>query len=134
VAPGVLAISDALRLEWRNFLARTHWDHVVHLTTRLELSDEDLLAEFRRFARRVTRVTQCPVQFFVAVEDTHAGRGHLHTLLAGTKCLPVARIQPLWVMGYSRITLVTDQRREIRYTTKYVDADAPDRLDFHLRR
>lgn len=139
VAPGVLAISDsrrdsaALRLGWRNFLARTHWDHVVHLTTRLEKSDEDLLAEFRRFARRVTRVTQCPVQFFVAVEDTHAGRGHLHALLAGTSRLLVARIGCDWKLGHSQVKLVTEQSKAIGYTTKHLDANAPDRLDFHLR-
>jgi hypothetical protein len=135
VAPGVLAISDALRLEWRNFLARTHWDHFATLTSRVQLNYEDFIAEFKSgFIRRLTRVTQCPVSFFVVVEPTYAELWHGHALLAGTAHLKVDRAARAWHKGWSRVKLITDQRRAICYTTKQLEADAPDRLDFRFCR
>ena len=105
---------------WSGWLGDSAWSHVGHLTTRASFSRRALEAEMQdRFIRRLAWFAGHRLAWFAAVEETHAGRLHLHVLLGGTAQLSTRRIAAAWKAGNTRITkLRNDPSAAIEYVVK----------------
>lgn len=78
-----------LRREWGDFLKGFGWSHFLILTAREASSPGRLLSRFMVYVRSLERIAQCRIGWFVAVEESNSGWGHLHALTTGTEHLTV---------------------------------------------
>jgi hypothetical protein len=75
------------------------------------------------YVRSLERIAQCRIGWFVAVEESNSGWGHLHALTAGTEHLTVARLDRQWRHGFTRIRQYDPTRRGCHYVVKEISSD-----------
>lgn len=119
--------SQRLREGFVSFLSPYEWTHVITATSRFEVSVTALFGEFRRgFIRRLARMAQTRVPYFVAAESTHSGRYHLHAVVGGISGLCLDQIQGAWGSGFSRIEAYDPDRGALPYLVKGISEHIDD--------
>lgn len=103
-APTLAMVREA----WAEYLDRHQWDHFITLTTASQYTAATLERRITRgYLRRLERVAQRRIDWFLVLEATHhAPHLHAHALVSGTKALSVATLQRHWSVGHSRVTIV----------------------------
>ena len=114
---------------------RFPWTHYATFTTKLPMSAEQILRNFRdRFVRCLAGIAGREVDYIVAVEGVEGGFVHLHALLMGTGRFTVAELEELWGRGYSKVSTFNPDRGAIWYIMKGFGRPQPNTWDIKVKR
>src|SRR5688500_18407325 len=109
VQPTQLTASDPrvaqrpVQQAWIDFLGRYEWRFFATLTSRYPNTSKRLVSEFRRFIRRLERISKGDVSWFYAIESGRSGIQHIHALIAPSVALPAKILEAEWRLGFSHI-------------------------------
>lgn len=119
--------NGTLRSAFVELLAPYAWSHVATATSRYDEGVEKLFREFRNgFVRRLTKMAQGAIPFFVVAERTHAEHAHLHAVIAGSESLQIKQIEAAWKYGFTRIERFDPDRGALPYLAKGISRDNDD--------
>jgi len=85
-AKNIVAIRGrtSLSQEWGAFIQRFPWRFFVTLTHKRYVDANELMKLFTdKYVRRLTRITQAPVHYFVVIEAGQDKKEHVHALMFG---------------------------------------------------
>jgi len=111
-----------------NWLETFEWHAVAALTCDLPLTATRLQIAFRdEFHRRLTRVGQGEVRYFLVIEDgaVPGAHFHVHCLLYGSAALTIKKIERCWHRGFTHVTRFIPNGGATRYLASKLPA-TPD--------
>ena len=116
---------DTLRIAWAAHIGAFEWSHDVTLTFRRPATRDGAMRAFEHtFVRRLARMAQRPLAWFVAAEQSGPGLPwHLHALLCGTGTLSIAQMVRAWGLGHTRVRRYCPTLGAARYVAKAVRDD-----------
>jgi hypothetical protein len=107
---------------WGDHLEQFQWQYFVTLTHRYDRTPEQFHAMFKKqFIRRLARVAQAPVEWFIAVEHDAMTRTHAHALLLSKGRLTAESISKSWRFGLSQVRRYEPGGRASHYVAKTLD-------------
>jgi len=119
------ALRQAYAVHFRGF----DWDHFCTFTGE-NPADDDLVKRFLQTVRRLTRITQGPVEYlWVRERGAVAGTRHVHALLRGTGGMTPAHVERKWYRGIAHVNVYEPTRGGVYYLTKTMTAGDDERWD-----
>lgn len=117
-------VSESDRKAWGDYLAEYDWSHFATLTLRSDRLAQLIRREFLRTVDRLATMAQTSIRWFYAVEGIE--QPHVHSLLWGTRRLPIEAIEHAWHLGTSRVRIYDSSRGAAWYVCKDLRADSYD--------
>src|SRR5690348_445062 len=116
--------SQAYHRSFQAFLSQFDWDHMVTLTYRGWLSEEEAERRVKNWLRHLCQLAQAQVGYVVCLERGEGARVHFHGVLQGTRRLKKGGIARSWKHGRSQVDKFDCARNGLAYVTK--DLSQPD--------
>lgn len=89
--------------DWGGFLGAYRWNYFATFTAKSRATDRQMRTAFAQLVRRLERVAQGRVHWFIAVEyDALGEQPHIHALIAAPSTISAKEVERTWQLGRSQ--------------------------------